>query len=89
MKRSLSSFQANVNHAPRFQQLAKNKTVMVEHRGDTLDYLFAFQQGKPELHHHCEAMTHKSLFVLKPDHEALRAFTAGGNYIIQLSKSWI
>lgn len=70
-------------------QLAKNQAVMVEHRGDTLDYLFVFQQGKPELHHHDEAMTHKSLFVLKPESAAQQAITAAGNYIIPLSKSWI
>lgn len=31
--------------------------------GGELDYLFVFQQGKLELRHHSEAMTHRSLFI--------------------------
>lgn len=44
-------FQANMNHTL-MQWLAKNKMVIVERWGGTLDYLFVFQQGKLELRHH-------------------------------------
>lgn len=44
-----------------------------------LDYLFVFQQGKPELRHHCAVLSHKSLFIYKPELAARRTDTSGGN----------
>lgn len=57
-----------MNHTTPPQQFAKNKTVMEQRSagvggGGRLIIYLCFNGGKPELHHHYEAMSHKSLFI--------------------------